>query len=100
MVKAAKTALWIMLGLFVLSIALGGGYSNPFDNVVAWLGEPGADGSDARIVNLFVIGGLLFLLAKGITAFKKSATDAFGKKKAPAPKKKRRYYEEDEGEAH
>lgn len=96
--RAAKTAFWIMVALFILSIALGGGYSNPFDNVVAWLGEPGADGSDARIVNLFVIGGLIFLLAKGITMFKKSVTDAFGKKK-PAAKPKRRFYEE-EGEAH
>jgi len=77
--SAIKTAAWIMLGLFVLSIALSGGYSNPLDNLVQWLGSPGADGGDARIVNLFLIALLLFLLAKGIKAFKKSATEAFGK---------------------
>jgi len=75
MLKAVKTAGWIMLGLFVLSIVLGG---DPLGQLTWWLSEPTGPDS-TRFTDLFLIALLLFAIGFGLRFLKKEGKAAFGK---------------------
>jgi|GEM_PF-2680249 hypothetical protein len=76
--KAVKTAFWIMVALFVLSIALGGD-GNPLDRLTWWLAEPTSASGQTRFEDLFLIALLLVAIGFGVRFFKKEAKAAFGK---------------------
>ena len=67
------------------------------NGVLVWLGSPGPNGGDPRIVSVLFLLLLIWLVFFAVGKMRASAKKAFGKAEAPKKKTRRvKEYEEDE----